>query len=113
MAPPCGQLGITSWIVFTGSRSSGSNSSDSQKESDSIKQEVSAPPDKQLVAESPSHESTRRPQTSLSGLHGNSDSKDPLPAPSPSRAQRHDLSTSRQSFCLAMGNPSDFFVDVM
>ncbi|XP_076590736.1 segment polarity protein dishevelled homolog DVL-3 isoform X2 [Chaetodon auriga] len=96
--------------------SSGSNCSDGQKEggggsqSDSSKQEVSALPDKQLVAESPADDGTRRPPTFFSGLQ---DSKDPLPAPSPPRGQHHDLSASRQSFCLAMGNPSDFFVDVM
>ncbi|XP_044059129.1 segment polarity protein dishevelled homolog DVL-3 isoform X2 [Siniperca chuatsi] len=94
-----------------GNQSSGSNCSDGPKEgggggseSDPTKREASASPDKKLPAQSP---------TSFSGLHGNKDSKDLPPAPSPSRGQRRDISASRQSFCLAMGNPSDFFVDVM
>ncbi|XP_029302425.1 segment polarity protein dishevelled homolog DVL-3-like [Cottoperca gobio] len=84
-----------------GSHSSGSNCSDAQKEgggrgseSELTKQEVSASPDKH-------------------GLHGNKDSEDLPPAPSPPRGQHRDLPASRQSFCLAMGNPGDFFVDVM
>ncbi|XP_041796056.1 segment polarity protein dishevelled homolog DVL-3 [Chelmon rostratus] len=100
-------------------RSSGSKCSDGQKEgggrsqSESNKGEVSAPLDKRLVAETPSDDSARRPATSSSGLHGNKDSQEPPPAPSPSRSEQRDLSASRQSFCLAMGNPGDFFVDVM
>uniref|UniRef100_A0A4W6FCB8 Dishevelled segment polarity protein 3 n=1 Tax=Lates calcarifer TaxID=8187 RepID=A0A4W6FCB8_LATCA len=69
---------------------------------------------------SPGDDSTQQPLTSLSGLHGDKDSKDPPLAPSPSSGQGRDLSSvppdisaSRRSFCLAMGNPSDFFVDVM
>lgn len=34
-------------------------------------------------------------------------------ASSPPRAQRRDLAMARQSFRLAVGNPGDFFVDVM
>lgn len=42
------------------------------------------------------------------------DPQDDLPvASSPSRAQRRDLASARQSFRLAVGNPGDFFVDVM
>lgn len=108
--------------MCAGSRSSGSNRSDGLKEgggggqSEPAKQEVSASPDKQLPAESPGggggDDSTRRPPTSFSGLHGNTDSKDLPPEPSPG-GRRRDLPAPRQSFCLAMGNPSDFFVDVM
>ncbi|XP_054452275.1 segment polarity protein dishevelled homolog DVL-3 [Anoplopoma fimbria] len=91
-----------------GSHSSGSNRSAALKEggrgsqSETTKQEVSASPDNQL--ESPGDDGTQRPPTSCSGDHGNKDSKDLPPAPSP---------RGRESFCLAMGNPSDFFVDVM
>uniref|UniRef100_UPI0037E91772 segment polarity protein dishevelled homolog DVL-3 n=1 Tax=Semicossyphus pulcher TaxID=241346 RepID=UPI0037E91772 len=98
-----------------GSHSSGSDCSEGQKErgggsqSEPTKQEVGALSDKQLAECSPGNDSTRQPPTSISGLHGNKNSKDL----SPSRGQRRDLSTTRQSFCLAMGNPSDFFVDVM
>ncbi|XP_022075988.1 segment polarity protein dishevelled homolog DVL-3 [Acanthochromis polyacanthus] len=99
-----------------GSRSSGSNCSNDRKEevggakgseSDPPKQETSASPDRQPAAESPGNSSTRRSPTSFSGLHGNND------VPPPPRGPRHELATSRQSFRLAMGNPSDFFVDVM
>lgn len=84
----------------TGSGSSGSNCSDAQKaggrgsQSQRTKQEqeVGASPDKQ--PEPPS------PPASFPGLHGNTDSKEDLPA-------------GRQSFRLAVGNPGDFFVDVM
>ncbi|KAM9852912.1 segment polarity protein dishevelled homolog DVL-3 [Aulostomus maculatus] len=89
-----------------GSHSSGSNCSDNQKEVGGggglqVTQEVNAPP------ESGSNEETQ--PTSLSGLHGNKDSADPpvLPSVPP------EISTSRQSFHLAMGNPGDFFLDVM
>ncbi|XP_030600736.1 segment polarity protein dishevelled homolog DVL-3 isoform X2 [Archocentrus centrarchus] len=99
-----------------GSCSSGSNCSDNQRESRggggsalrASKQEVSASPDKQLEAEPLSDSSVQRPLTSFEDL---------LP---PSRGERRDLSSvqpgisaSRQSFRMAMGNPSDFFVDVM
>uniref|UniRef100_A0A3B5AGX6 Dishevelled segment polarity protein 3b n=1 Tax=Stegastes partitus TaxID=144197 RepID=A0A3B5AGX6_9TELE len=97
---------------------SGSNCSDDQKEaggegggkgseSDPPKREASASPDQQPAAESPSDGSARRSPASVSGLHGNDD------VPPPSRGQRREIATSRQSFRLAMGNPSDFFVDVM
>ncbi|XP_042338232.1 segment polarity protein dishevelled homolog DVL-3-like, partial [Plectropomus leopardus] len=92
-----------------GSRSSGSNCSDGLKEaggasqSESTKQEVSALPNKQPATGSPGDDVTRRPLTS----HCDSE------APSPPRGQRRDLSAPRQSFCLAMGNAGDFFVDVM
>ncbi|XP_069566558.1 segment polarity protein dishevelled homolog DVL-3 isoform X2 [Brachyistius frenatus] len=88
--------------------SSASNCTDDHKEagggsqSEPIKQEVAASPDQQPAEEEES-------LASLSGLHGNEDLV-------PARGRRHDLpsvSSSRQSFRLAMGNPSDFFVDVM
>ncbi|XP_031696040.1 segment polarity protein dishevelled homolog DVL-3-like, partial [Anarrhichthys ocellatus] len=93
-----------------GSHSSESNCSDGQKkggrgsQSEMTKQEVSASPDKDLAAESHGDDGIRRPPTSCSGLHGNKDSQDLPPAPSP---------PGRQLFCLAVGNPGDFFVDVM
>ncbi|XP_034404376.1 segment polarity protein dishevelled homolog DVL-3 isoform X2 [Cyclopterus lumpus] len=93
-----------------GSHSSGSNCSDAQKEgersseSETTKQEVSAPPNKQVAAEAPGDDSTQQPPTSCSGLQGHDDSEDLPPPP---------LHRGRQSFCLAVGNPSDFFVDVM
>ncbi|KAK5868134.1 hypothetical protein PBY51_009175 [Eleginops maclovinus] len=91
-----------------GSRSSGSNCSDAQRvgrggQSELSKQEVSTSPDKQLAASvSPGDDSS---------LHDTRDSDD-LPPPPPSPPDR-ELPASRQSFCLAMGNPADFFVDVM
>uniref|UniRef100_A0AAQ5YPD3 Dishevelled segment polarity protein 3b n=1 Tax=Amphiprion ocellaris TaxID=80972 RepID=A0AAQ5YPD3_AMPOC len=99
-----------------GSRSSGSNSSDDQKqevggakgsESDPPKLEASASPDQQPAAESPGNSSDQRSPASFSSLQGNND------VPPPPRGPHHELATSRQSFRLAMGNPSDFFVDVM
>ncbi|KAM8903628.1 segment polarity protein dishevelled homolog DVL-3 isoform 2-T2 [Spinachia spinachia] len=92
-----------------GSHSSGSNHSDVQKQrerggqSETSKEELSFLPGEQLV-ESPGDNGVRTPPTSCSGLHGNRDSRDRAPAPSP---------RGRQSFCLAVGNPGDFFVDVM
>lgn len=68
-------------------------------------QEASAPPGNQLTEEPPRVDGTQRPPTALSGLLGNKESKQLLPA--------GDVSASRQSFHLAVGNPSDFFVDVM
>uniref|UniRef100_A0A3P8TUL1 Dishevelled segment polarity protein 3b n=1 Tax=Amphiprion percula TaxID=161767 RepID=A0A3P8TUL1_AMPPE len=99
-----------------GSRSSGSNSSDDQKqevggakgsEADPPKLEASASPDQQPAAESPGNSSDQRSPASFSSLQGNND------VPPPPRGPHHELATSRQSFRLAMGNPSDFFVDVM
>ncbi|GLD68623.1 segment polarity protein dishevelled homolog DVL-3-like protein [Lates japonicus] len=94
-----------------GSRSSGSNCSNGPKEGGGGGGGGSqSEPTKHLA--SPGDDSTQRPLTSLSGLHGDKDSKDPPPAPSPSPGQGRDLSSvppdisaSRQSFCLAMGNP--------
>ncbi|XP_039987656.1 segment polarity protein dishevelled homolog DVL-3 [Xiphias gladius] len=101
-----------------GSRSSGSNCSDGPKEGGGGGSQSEHT--KHLATESPGDDISRQPPTSISGLHGNKDSKDPPPAPSPSPGQHQDLSSvppeisaSRQSFRLAMGNPSDFFVDVM
>uniref|UniRef100_A0A4W6FD60 Dishevelled segment polarity protein 3 n=1 Tax=Lates calcarifer TaxID=8187 RepID=A0A4W6FD60_LATCA len=99
-----------------GSHSSGSNCSNGLKEGGGGGSQ--SEPTKHLA--SPGDDSTQQPLTSLSGLHGDKDSKDPPLAPSPSSGQGRDLSSvppdisaSRRSFCLAMGNPSDFFVDVM
>ncbi|XP_062275954.1 segment polarity protein dishevelled homolog DVL-3 [Scomber scombrus] len=88
-----------------GSRSSGSNCSDEQREggkgghsqSERTKVEDNTPPPA-------GDDSAERPPSSSSGLHGNQDSPSPPPGP---------VSASRQSFRLAMGNPGDFFVDVM
>ncbi|XP_041652826.1 segment polarity protein dishevelled homolog DVL-3 isoform X2 [Cheilinus undulatus] len=97
--------------------SSGSDCSEGKKErergsqSEPTTQEVGVSSDKQLTEGSPSNHSARQPLASFSGPQGNKDSKDL--APSPARARHRDLATARQSFCLAMGNPSDFFVDVM
>ncbi|XP_038548391.1 segment polarity protein dishevelled homolog DVL-3-like isoform X1 [Micropterus salmoides] len=100
-----------------GSHSSGSDCCDGQKEggggsgSEPTKQEVGASPDTKLAAQSPGEDGTQQPPTS--GLRGDKDSEAFLPAPSPPRGQRRDIPPSRQSFSLAMGNPGDFFVDVM
>lgn len=98
--------------MLTGSCSSGSNCSGDQKdaggiESEPTQQEVSA------AAMSPGDDGTQQHLTFISGLLGDKDSKELPPALSPSQAQHGDLSTSQQPFRLAMGNPSDFFVDVM
>ncbi|XP_005947910.2 segment polarity protein dishevelled homolog DVL-3 isoform X2 [Haplochromis burtoni] len=97
-----------------GSCSSGSNCSDNQEEGAggselrASKQEASASPEKRLEAEPLSDSSIQRPPSCFGDL---------LPS---SRGQHHDLPTaqpgvsaSRQSFRMAMGNPGDFFVDVM
>ncbi|XP_040902162.1 segment polarity protein dishevelled homolog DVL-3 [Toxotes jaculatrix] len=101
-----------------GSRSSGSNCSDGQKEGGQGGSQ--SEPTKHLAMEFPGDDGTRRPPNSISGLHSNKDLKDPPSTLSPSPGQHQDLSSvppeisaSRQSFHLAMGNPSDFFVDVM
>ncbi|XP_074535428.1 segment polarity protein dishevelled homolog DVL-3 [Halichoeres trimaculatus] len=95
-----------------GSRSSGSDCSRGHKErggggsqSEPAKQEVGSSADKQLAAASPDNDDNPQPPTSFS--------KDLPPAPSPARGRHRDLATARQSFCLAIGNPGDFFVDVM
>ncbi|XP_005751694.1 segment polarity protein dishevelled homolog DVL-3 isoform X2 [Pundamilia nyererei] len=97
-----------------GSCSSGSNCSDNQEEGAggselrASKQEASASPEKRLEAEPLSDSRVQRPLSCFEDL---------LPS---SRGQHHDLPTaqpgvsaSRQSFRMAMGNPGDFFVDVM
>lgn len=99
---------------LTGSCSSGSNCSDNQEEGAggselrASKQEASASPEKRLEAEPLSDSRVQRPLSCFEDL---------LPS---SRGQHHDLPTaqpgvsaSRQSFRMAMGNPGDFFVDVM
>nr|XP_020477460.1 segment polarity protein dishevelled homolog DVL-3-like isoform X2 [Monopterus albus] len=99
-----------------GSHSSGSNCSGAQKEGGQgggTQSELT----KQLATESSGDNSTCRPLTSISGLHGNKDSEDP-PCPSPGQHQDlssipPEISASRQSFRPALGNPGDFFVDVM
>ncbi|KAF3693454.1 Segment polarity protein dishevelled -like protein DVL-3 [Channa argus] len=94
-----------------GSHSSGSHCSDGQKEKGAEGRGGSqSDPTKHLTTEPPA--STGQLPTSISSLYGYKDSKDPHPAPSPSSVPP-EISTSRQSFRLAMGNPSDFFVDVM
>ncbi|KAK1899428.1 Segment polarity protein dishevelled like DVL-3 [Dissostichus eleginoides] len=106
--PPAFPYQLPSWggsPHSEGSRSSGSNCSDAQRagrgrsgQSEPAKQEVSASPDTQPgAAVSPGDNSS---------LHGNRESDDPPPPDG-------ELPASRQSFCLAMGNPADFFVDVM
>lgn len=72
------------------------------------KQEASASPEKRLEAEPLSDSSVQQPPSCF---------EDFLPS---SRGQRLDLPTaqpgvsaSHQSFRMAMGNPGDFFVDVM
>ncbi|CAJ1066398.1 segment polarity protein dishevelled homolog DVL-3 [Xyrichtys novacula] len=93
------------------SRSIDSDRSDGQKKPggggsqlELTEQEVGASSDKQLTTESPSNSDNHQPPTSFS--------KD-LPLTLSSRGRHLDLATTRQSFCLAMANPSDFFVDVM
>ncbi|KAK5601228.1 Segment polarity protein dishevelled DVL-3 [Crenichthys baileyi] len=98
-----------------GSHSSQSDFSDDHKEGkggtqqESANQEVNA---QHKMADCLSDGSAQGPPTSFSGSHGDKD------IPSPSRGQHQNLSSiqpeiSQQSFCLAMGNPSDLFVDVM
>lgn len=100
---------VSMWL--TGSRSGGSDCSDGQKEraggsqSEPAKQEVGSSSDKQLAAASPDYDRNQQPPSSFP--------KDLPPAPSPARGRHRDLATARQSFCLAIGNPGDFFVDVM
>lgn len=65
------------------------------------------------MEEFPGEDSAQSRPTFVSGLLGNKDSEERPPASSPSQAERRDPPASRQSFRLAMGNPSDFFVDVM
>ncbi|XP_013890188.1 segment polarity protein dishevelled homolog DVL-2 [Austrofundulus limnaeus] len=98
-----------------GSRSSQSDSSDDQKEeggqkkSEMTRQEVSS---QDPGPDSLSDSGAQRPPSSSSGVHGDES------VPPQSRGQRADFSSvqpemSRQSFRLAMGNPSDLFVNVM
>lgn len=96
--------------MLTGSCSSGSNCSADLKDAGGIK---SGPTQQEVTAApvSPGDDGTQQHMTFISGLLGNKDSKEPPPSPSP--AQHGDLSASQQSFCLAMGHPSDLFVDVM
>ncbi|KAM3875072.1 segment polarity protein dishevelled homolog DVL-3-like [Diretmus argenteus] len=124
-----------------GSHSSRSNHSGSQKEagaargregrgsvgesrsaggsggSESMKQEVNAPPSECRAVAPPGDDSTLRP--SSPSLHGNRESDPPPTSPPPCQEGRDlssvppELAASRQSFRLAMGNPSEFFVDVM
>ncbi|XP_022594135.1 segment polarity protein dishevelled homolog DVL-3-like [Seriola dumerili] len=84
-----------------GSHSSGSNCSDSPKEEGGGSQ---SEPTKQPGTESPCDNSNQQPPTSISGLQGQRQDLSSVPP---------EISASRQSFHLAMGNPSDFFVDVM
>ncbi|KAM6988127.1 LOW QUALITY PROTEIN: segment polarity protein dishevelled homolog DVL-3-like [Tautogolabrus adspersus] len=97
--------------------SSGSDCSDGQKDrglgsqSEPTTQEAGALSDKQVTELQPSKHSNLKPPSSFSGHHGNKDSEDL--APLQARGRHRELAAARQSFCLAMGNPSDFFVDVM
>ncbi|KAM7398758.1 hypothetical protein PAMP_018073 [Pampus punctatissimus] len=91
-----------------GSCSSGSNCGDDQMEGRGGGDSQSEP------TEHPGDDSAGRLLSSSSGLHGNKD------CPSPPPGQVCDVSSippedsaSRQSFRLAIGNPGDFFVDVM
>ncbi|XP_047191452.1 segment polarity protein dishevelled homolog DVL-3 isoform X4 [Scophthalmus maximus] len=88
-----------------GSRSSESNCSDGPKvEGGGAGQSETT---KHLATESPACDNTRQPPTSITGLHSNIDLKDSPPS------EDTETAGSRQSFRLALGNPSDFFVDVM
>lgn len=99
----------------TGSRSSQSDFSDDQKEGKGITQKETAKHEaniQDMMADCLSDGSAQGPPTHFSGSHGD---KDTLPA---SQGQHNNFSSiqpeiSRQSFRLAMGNPSDLFVDVM
>ncbi|KAF7658548.1 hypothetical protein LDENG_00011290 [Lucifuga dentata] len=89
-------------------------------QSEPAKQEENVPHGEQLTAEAPGETIKRPPLSPSSHHHGNRDSNDPPLDSSPTQGQGCELSfmppkipTSRQSFCLAMGNPSEFFVDVM
>ncbi|XP_032446913.1 segment polarity protein dishevelled homolog DVL-3 isoform X1 [Xiphophorus hellerii] len=111
--PACGAGGGRSHHS-EGSRSSQSDFSDDQEgkggmQQESSNQEANA---QHKMADCLSDGSAQEPPTSFSGSHGNKD------MPTPSRGQHRDFSSiqpeiSRQSFRLAMGNPSDLFVDVM
>lgn len=99
----------------TGSRSSQSDSSDDQKEeggqkkSEMTKQEVSSQ-DRGL--DSLSDSGAQRSPLSFSGLHGD----EGITPPSPGRRDAFSSiqpEISRKSFRMAMGNPSDLFVNVM
>lgn len=102
------------FIGPAGSRSSQSDFSDDQEgkggtQQESSNQEANA---QHKMADCLSDGSAQEPPTSFSGSHGDKD------MPTPSRGQHRDFSSiqpeiSRQSFRLAMGNPSDLFVDVM
>ncbi|XP_068172788.1 segment polarity protein dishevelled homolog DVL-3-like [Antennarius striatus] len=100
--------------------SSGSNCTDGQKgeggrgasQSEPAQQEVS-PCDQQVAAaDSPGDACTQLHPSSFPGFLGNKDSRDLLQMPCPG-AQHHDLPPAQQPLCLAVGSPSDFFVDVM
>uniref|UniRef100_A0A3P9MVM5 Dishevelled segment polarity protein 3b n=1 Tax=Poecilia reticulata TaxID=8081 RepID=A0A3P9MVM5_POERE len=112
--PACGAGGGRSHHS-EGSRSSQSDFSDDQKEGKGETQQESANQEanaQHKMADCLSDGSAQGPPTSFSSSHGNKD------IPTPSRGQHRDFSSiqpeiSRQSFRLAMGNPSDLFVDVM
>uniref|UniRef100_A0A3Q2QMF6 Dishevelled segment polarity protein 3b n=1 Tax=Fundulus heteroclitus TaxID=8078 RepID=A0A3Q2QMF6_FUNHE len=112
--PACGGEGERSHHSG-GSRSSQSDFSDDQKEGkggmlqESANQEVN---DQHKMADCLSDGSAQGLPASISGSHGDKD------ITLPSRGQHRHLPSiqpeiSRQSFRLAMGNPSDLFVDVM
>lgn len=112
-------------LVSTGSGSAGSHCSDQQGEaagsqSEPSKREAGAAGEQQqqqqlMEEELPGEDGApRRPSGPPTDLHPQVDPQDDIPAASSlSRSQRRDLAAARQSFRLAVGNPGDFFVDVM
>ncbi|XP_064610664.1 segment polarity protein dishevelled homolog DVL-3-like isoform X7 [Liolophura sinensis] len=89
--------------VHSGSGSSASGSSERRKN------------DKEKGKASPGHSGGSDTETgSLAGARRGPPSERSLPPPPPGLANMpQDLSGSRQSFRMAMGNPCEFFVDVM
>lgn len=123
-APPVQQLLAEGGGVSEGSGSAGSHCSDQQGEaagsqSEPSKREAGAPGEQQqqqlMEEELPGEDGApRRPSGPPTDLHPQVDPQDDIPAASSlSRGQRRDLAAARQSFRLAVGNPGDFFVDVM
>lgn len=105
-----------------GSGSAGSHCSNQQGEtavsqSEPSKQDAGASGEQQLMEEEelPGEDGDpRRPPVPPADQPPEGDPEnDLLVASSPSRGQRRNLATARQSFRLAVGNPGDFFVDVM
>ncbi|KAG7479865.1 segment polarity protein dishevelled-like DVL-3-like [Solea senegalensis] len=95
-----------------GSRSSESNCSNGLKDGGGAERPIQSEPSQHLGTESLGGDSVQQPLASISGLHANDDSKDSQQTP-PLSPGRDVSSGSTQSLHLAMGNPGDFFVDVM